>query len=405
MKDKNDLLNYAIENGIIDLKCIKQQIKMKEESKILSEHPYKIWKGNNDTWYTYLPDKERGRVLKKRSTEEKINQVVIEYWKKEKEKHTIEDVFYEWVEEKLKYGEIEKATYDRYETDFIRFFNEDFREMDIKYVTEDMLEDFIKTTIKEKSLTSKAYSGLRTIIIGIFRYAKKHNYSDISIYVFFGDLNLSKKIFVKKIKNKENEVFTEAEIKMIISHIDIPNAKIRDLGILLAIHTGLRPGELSALKLSDVNLKERTIYIQRSEIRYKDDEGKCVIDVRNYPKTESGVRYLLLNDKGLDVVKRIIALNPFGKFLFQDEKTGKRISENGFNHRLRRVCNAVKIPVRTMHKLRKTYGTILLDRGVNDSIIMEQMGHADIKTTRQYYYYCNHVQEKKIEQLNKASIG
>jgi len=191
-----------------------------------------------------------------------------------------------------------------------------------------MLEDFIKTSIlKEEQLSSKAYSGLRTLLIGIFKYAKKHKYSGISVYTFFGDLNLSKKIFTKKVKCIEKEVFTEEELKKVVGYINSRQPKIRELGVLLAIYTGMRPGELSTLKVSDINLKKRTIHIQRSEIKYKDENGKCVIDVREYPKSDAGDRYLLLSDKALDTTKRILRLNPFGSFLFQDEHSRKRISE------------------------------------------------------------------------------
>ena len=113
---------------------------------------------------------------------------------------------------------------------------------------------------------------------------------------------------------------------------------------------------------------------------------------------------MLLNDKAFEAAKKILRINPFGEYLFQDEKTQKRITENGFNHKLSRICSAVGIPVRTMHKLRKTYGTSLIDHGVADSVITEQMGHADIKTTRQYYYYSNQSNDEKLEQLNRACI-
>ena len=397
-------MKYAVENGIIDLEHVQEEIEMKEREKILKEHPYKIWQGKDEKWHTYLPDKERKRISKKRNTEREIQDLVVKYWKERNEVHTIESIFYEWINEKIKYKEIEKATYDRYETDFKRFFDGSFRKTNIKNVTEDILEKFIKTTISEKQLSSKAYSGLRTLLIGIFKYAKKHKYSEISVYTFFGDLNLSKKIFTKKVKCIEKEVFTEEELKKVIGYINGKQCKIREQGVLLAIYTGMRPGELSTLKASDINLKNRTIHIQRSQIKYKDENGKCIIDVREYPKSDAGDRYLLLSDKALDTTKRILRLNPFGNFLFQDEHSKKRITENGFNHKLCRICEAVNIPVRTMHKLRKTYGTTLIDHGVSDSIITEQMGHADIKTTRQYYYYSNHGQNEKIEQLNRACI-
>lgn len=304
---------------------------MKEREKILNEHPYKIWQGKEGKWHTYLPDKERKRISKKRNTEREIQDLVVKYWKERNEIHTIESVFYEWINEKIKYKEIEKATYDRYETDFKRFFDGSFRKTNIKNVTEDILEKFIKTTISEKQLSSKAYSGLRTLLIGIFKYAKKHKYSEISVYTFFGDLNLSKKIFTKKVKCIEKEVFTEEELRKVIGYINSKQCKIRELGVLLAIYTGMRPGELSTLKVSDINLKNRTIHIQRSQIKYKDESGKCIIDVREYPKSDAGDRYLLLSDKALDTTKRILRLNPFGNFLFQDEHSKKRITENGFN--------------------------------------------------------------------------
>ena len=55
-----------------------------------------------------------------------------------------------------------------------------------------------------------------------------------------------------------------------------------------------------------------------------------------------------------------------------------------------------------MHKIRKTYGTTLIDGGVDESIIIEQMGHSDIHCTKQYYYFSNKNREKKQSQLSKA---
>ena len=402
----NEILQFIINNGIIDINDVQNSMEVMKREELLKKHPYKIWQGKDGKWYTYLPDdsKKDGRRLVKRTEENELGKVVVEYWKKFGEVHTLKSTFYEWADEKLRYGEIEKNTYDRYETDFHRFFNNGFENTNIKNITEDTLEDFIKSTINRKQLTSKAYSGMRTLIIGIFKYAKKHKYSDISIHTFFGDLNLSKKIFTKKVKCAEKEVFTECEIKSMVNYINGREMKIRELGILLAIYTGMRPGELSALKPSDIRKNDRTIHVQRSEVKYKGDDGKTVIGVKDFPKSDAGDRYLLLNDKAYETIKRILRLNPFGEYLFQDEKTHKRITENGFNHKLSRICVAINIPIRTMHKLRKTYGTTLIDRGVNDSIITEQMGHADIKTTRQYYYYSNQSNSEKLEQLNRACI-
>ena len=232
--NKSELLQFIINNGMIDINDIQNSMEAMKREELLKKHQYKIWQGKDGKWYTYLPDdsKKEGRRLVKRTEEKSLEDVVVSYWKQLGEVHTLKSTFYEWAGEKLRYGEIEKNTYDRYETDFNRFFKNGFENTNIKNITEDSLEDFIKSTINRKQLTSKAYSGMRTLIIGIFKYAKKHKYSDISIHTFFGDLNLSKKIFAKKVKCAEKEVFTEEEIKSIVKYINGKELRIRELGIL-----------------------------------------------------------------------------------------------------------------------------------------------------------------------------
>lgn len=65
-------------------------------------------------------------------------------------------------------------------------------------------------------------------------------------------------------------------------------------------------------------------------------------------------------------------------------------------------CDALEIERRSKHKIRKTYGTALLDANVEDSLVMSQMGHSDITTTRKYYYYSRRNAEHKREQIMNA---
>ena len=67
-----------------------------------------------------------------------------------------------------------------------------------------------------------------------------------------------------------------------------------------------------------------------------------------------------------------------------------------------RICKELDVDYKSNHKIRKTYGTMLLDSDVDESIIAEQMGHEDITTTSKYYYFSNKVEDKKREQVTKA---
>ncbi len=91
-----------------------------------------------------------------------------------------------------------------------------------------------------------------------------------------------------------------------------------------------------------------------------------------------------------------------GEYLF--EENGKRLYEQTFANTITWMCKALKIPQRSMHKIRKTYGTTLFDAGVDESVIIEQMGHSDINCTKQNYYFSNKGRDKKRDQIMRAVV-
>ncbi len=393
---EDELLKYATENGILDIETIAKQVEMNKRKNCLKKHPYKIWQGKDEYWYTYLLMKGK-RVLKKKKSKEDLENDLIEFYKNQEEIF-VKDIFDHWINQKYEYREIQKQTYDRYRTDFIRFFkNSPLYEKDIRKITEEDLEDFIRKNINDKHLSNKAYSGLRLLIIGIFKYAKKHKYTEISITNFFGDLELPKKCFSKKIVLDEDSVFTDEEVEKIYNYIK-ENESIINYGILLTFQTGLRVGELCTLKYSDIH--DNKLSVRRTEIRYKDEDGNYVIEVRESPKTEAGNRDIILNSNAQKTLKEIRRLNPFGEFMFM--RNGKRIREKAFGNKIIKICQYVGIKERSMHKARKTYATKLINGGVDESLIIKQMGHTSIDCTKNYYYFNNKSDEEAARQIEKA---
>lgn len=82
-------------------------------------------------------------------------------------------------------------------------------------------------------------------------------------------------------------------------------------------------------------------------------------------------------------------INPFGEYLF--ELNGKRIRTYSFTSRLKSICKKLDISPKSLNKIRKTYATTLIDSGVEESLIISQMGHTDI------------VQQKILLQKQKKS--
>lgn len=116
------------------------------------------------------------------------------------------------------------------------------------------------------------------------------------------------------------------------------------MGILLALNTGLRIGELSALKHEDI--KQDFIRIQRTEVKIRNKNRKYTLAIQDFPKSCSGYRYVLITDECRLILDSIESMNIKGEYLFENS-SGNRIRSNTFNKRLTNILNRLKIP----HKL------------------------------------------------------
>lgn len=406
----SELLMKALEIGTIDITLIQEQVELKERKDLLKKHVFKIWQGTNGSWYTYLPDAVKGRKLVKRNSKKSIEDAIYLYYRDLNTESTVEQVFNEWINDKLAYEEITQQTYYKYKNNFKRFFKNketgNWGDLHIKYITEDALEDFVRESIRVHELTAKAFSDFKIIIIGIFKHARKKKISNISISYFFGDLELSKKSLKKKTKSIEEEVFFEDEIPKIMNYLK-DNKDIKNLGILLSFYTGVRVGELSTLKKTDFVEQKMAngtiahfVSIQRTEVKVRDENEKWIFAVQENAKTDAGIRNVILSNEAWDIYKQILDINNSGEYLFM--RNGTRIRGNYFNRRLDRICKELKMPHRSMHKIRKTYGTLLLDSKTDEALVAEQMGHTDVATTRKYYYYSNKKVDSKVSQIEKA---
>lgn len=395
-------LQLAIENGIISEDEIRLQVEMYEKKKCLDKHEHRIWQGKNREWYTYLPDKDKpkGRRQIKRKKRSDLIDAVVAFYRDNMPDLTIKEVFCEWIDGKLRYGEIKKQTYDRYKDEYARFvFGEPIEKMPFVEINRFYLEDFIKSTIHDKELTQKGWSGLRTILIGIFAYGENRGYTDLDIHHVLTKLQLSKKIFKERFFEPEESVFTEEEVNMIKDYIDRCNPSLVSLGILLAFETGVRSGELAVLQWEDVDLRNGFINVSKTIVRYREEDNSLIHAIENRTKGRDGRRSVALTEKGEEILRQARKLNPFGKFVFFNEKTGKQFHEQSFSRKLKRICESLGIKKRSLHKARKTCATNMLNHNLDHMTIQEQLGHTDISTTFRYYYFNNRTKEERRDEI------
>ena len=376
----NDILRFIINSGMLDINDVQNSMEAMKRKELLEKHPYKIWQGKDGKWYTYLPDKEKGRIQRERNSQIEIEDIVFDYWKAQMENPTIQEIFNEWNDHRLELKKISSATHLRNKQIFNRHYGE-FGHLKIKSVTEEDFGDFLERQIPQHELTAKAFSNLKTVTRGFLKRAKKRKLISFNVEELFQELDTSETDFKKVIKEDYEEVFDEEETDKMIRYLK-DNLDMMNLGILLMFLTGARIGEIVTLKHSD--FAGNTFIIRRTETRFINSEGKYVYEVKEFPKSQAGVRTVIIPEDYVWVAKAIQHQNPFGEFIFV--KDGKRISTQAMCMRLRRVCKKLNVYHKSPHKIRKTYGTILLDNHIDNKLIMCQMGHTDIACTENHYH-------------------
>lgn len=389
-------MKYAIENGMLDLSYIQEKLEMNKRKELLEKHPWSISQGKDGKWRTYLPDEKSGRRMIKRNSKKSIEDDVIAFWKRETENPKIRELFYEWIHQKLEYNDICIGTFNRYEADFKKFFEDEskFAEKRIRDVSANEIKPFIRKAISFYSLSAKGYSNLRTLVFGIFKYAKEMEYITWSISQTVNDMEIPKKSFRKVVKEDDEEVFSDNEIEKLFGFL-MQDTDMLDLGIILMFCTGVRVGELVAIKKEDIS--GNSIKIRRTEITYKEN-GETICEVRDYPKTEAGIRTVFVPTEFSSVLDKLQNMSMQNDYLFQIGE--KRIKAMQIRRRLYLACKKTGIKKKSPHKLRKTYISILLDNGVDKRLVQDVAGHAEILTSERNYHRNRKSDDKKEKILS-----
>lgn len=388
-----ELLKYAVENGMIDTALLQEKIEMQKMEHYLQMHPYSYWEDKNHVWHTYLPDEEKGRIPKKRNSEKAIKELIVEYWKEQEDNPTLEEVFNEYNDRRLELKKISPATHIREKQDFDRFYK-CWKDRRIKCIREEEISDFLEEQIAKNNLTAKAYSNLKGITRRMLKRARKRKLVSFLIEDVFNEMDMSEVDFKKTVKEDYEEVFTEEDYPIMMyyleSHVDIWN-----LGIIMMFITGIRVGELVALRFEDFSEHQNFVSfkVRRTETHYKNNDGEWVYGLKETPKTEAGIRDVVIPMQYSWVYEELKKINPDSEFVFA--RNGKRMTTNTIRRRMERVCQKLHIYPKSPHKARKTYGSILIDSGLDNRIIIGQMGHTDISCTETHYHRNRKTMETK----------
>ena len=263
----------------------------------------------------------------------------------------IKNLWFSSVKEKITISSVKKTGI------ILKFFN-----ILDKYKISDIKLFQLQKIFDEMSFSYNYKGNCKSVLNRIFDFAVKNDFIESNKVKF---VELGKKNIVI-----ERKIFTKKEIEVLWKNLEIKNVYL----ILILIYTGMRVGELLNLKVADVDLGNKVIYIRKS-------------------KTDAGVRTIPIPDKVLSLfTDNICYENEY--FIFT--KTFNQMSYMSFRYIFESILSKVGLQRHTIHDTRHTFATMLNNADANSTSIIKLIGHSDFSTTENIYTH------KDIEELRKA---
>ena len=203
---------------------------------------------------------------------------------------------------------------------------------------------------------------------------------------------------------KELEVLSVANHKKILDYVQ-HNFTFMSLGIYISLSTGLRIGEICALKWSDINVADGKITVQRTieSIYMVEGEKKHTQLVINTPKTVNSCREIPISKELLAMVKPMkkVVNADFYVLTNEDKPTEPRTYRNYYN----RLIEKLDIPKLKYHGLRHSFATRCIEAGCDYKTVSVLLGHSNISTTLNLYVHPNMEQKKRCINKMLKSLG
>ena len=351
-----------------------------------------IWKGEGKDKRWKFRNSENKIVARKE--EKDIDDAYLEFYCSSSEKKqivTFELLYTQWVDNRRGYagtkkGQLSVSTIRRYERDYERYIQKTkFSKKDITKITAIDIEKLLENIAESHQLTKSCINNLYGYIKNSFKYACKFRYitDDVSLHV---DMKLVRTKCVVKTQEDADRVLSTEQMQYLLDSVHEHEQRlfyIQDYAIELAMLTGMRVGELAALRWSSIT--DDYIIIKESEHRldYSDKTCEYIISgtkngkIRHFPVT-SEIRSLLARIRSVLDEKKIN-----NEFVFSD-KDG-RVNSHTISCAINRRCEDVGIDKKSIHAIRRTVSSNLR-KVLPIATVANLLGHLE-ETNEQHYNY------------------
>lgn len=266
-----------------------------------------------------------------------------------------------------------------------------FKQYKLKQLTSDALQQFLNLK-KRNGLSKNSISNFYGVLSGSLKYAVyplQYIKDNPMTFVSMPKFDIARK------DSSDLKLISVEEFERIIQRF--PFGSNFHIPLQIGFNTGMRGGEIAALTWNDVDLINGTITVKHTLVHGEKGSNSFVLGT---PKTASSYRTIHIGKSLIDLlIKHKEYQNKnremYGRWYTESnfictKENGEQITIDSYKY-LSRVVN-YELGIRfSMHSLRHTHATLLLEKGANIKDIQKRLGHSKLSTTMDTY---SHVTDK-----------
>ena len=306
-------------------------------------------------------------------------------------KVTIEQVCREWLN--MKRLIVKQSTYAKYDSVVRKHILPELGQVPLCMVNSSMLNDYageklgmeqnMKKDREEKEhcrMSAKTVRNICAILKSIIRYGEKE-------YQMSG---LVGNIVLPKVTVKSKDVLKAPELKKIEKYLWENQDTPRCAGILLCLYTGIRLGEVCALKWEDIDLKHHILSITHTTQRITiPEDGKAharkTVVITDHPKSFSSERIIPIPASIYPLIRNLYCGTRNDCYFLTNSKQG--IEPRNYQYFFKKVLRTAGIRTVNFHVLRHTFASRCVEIGMDIKTLSEILGHANTSITLDYYVH------------------
>ncbi len=288
------------------------------------------------------------------------------------------DVASEWLDHLR--PKVKESTFNKYHNLLESYILPCFSEIKLQNISHEFIEKHCSELLKtggicQKGLSPKTVSDILSVIRSILKYASASGR---------GVLNDGRSVRVKQ-RTKEIKVFSKSEQERLLSYLQ-QNPNNINTGIMLCLFTGMRVGEICALRWEDLSLPEQTVYVHQTMQRIQNKSGTAPKTrvVITTPKSSCSIRIIPLPEFLVTYISS--CCEPATGF-FLTNSSQKYIEPRTMQNHFKQVIKACGLESVNYHILRHTFATRCVELGFDVKTLSEILGHANVSITMNRYVH------------------